>query len=42
MGRIDAARSFREIDTNRGGIVLFDEFADWALRKGLDLDDDDE
>ena len=37
----DPDASFREIDTNGGGVILFDEFADWALRKGLDLEDDD-
>merc|ERR1712146_242386 len=28
---------FKAIDKNGGGIILFDEFADWALRKQLDL-----
>ena len=26
---------FAKIDTNSGGQVLFDEFADWALRRIL-------
>ena len=30
------------IDTNGGGIIIFDEFAHWALEKGLDLEDDDD
>jgi len=38
----DAQASFKEIDTNGGGIVLFDEFVDWAMDKNLDLEDDDE
>jgi len=37
----DAQASFKEIDTNGGGIVLFDEFVDWAMDKNLDLEDDD-
>lgn len=27
---------------NGGGKVLFDEFANWAIKKNLDLDDDDD
>ena len=30
------------IDANGGGMLLFDEFADWALKKHLDLEDDDD
>jgi Ca2+-binding EF-hand superfamily protein len=33
---------FKAIDKNGGGIILFDEFADWALKKQLDLEDDDD
>jgi Ca2+-binding EF-hand superfamily protein len=33
---------FNEIDTNGGGIILFDEFARWAIKKSLDLEDDDD
>jgi hypothetical protein len=29
---------FAKIDANSGGQVLFDEFADWALRLILDKD----
>jgi len=32
---------FRQIDTDRGGKVAFDEFAGWAIRKDLDLDPTD-
>ena len=35
--RIDA--EFASIDANGGGIVLFDEFCDWAIKKQLDLED---
>lgn len=34
--------AFKEIDTNGGGSILFDEFARWAIKKNLDLDDDDD
>ena len=34
--------AFKEIDRDGGGMVLFEEFADWALKKGLDLDTDDD
>ena len=33
---------FAQIDTNGGGQILFAEFADWAIKKKLDLEDDDE
>ena len=32
--------TFNEIDTNKGGHILFDEFASWAMKKQLDLEDD--
>lgn len=38
----DAEAEFNSIDTNGGGIILFDEFCDWALKKNLDLEDDDD
>jgi len=38
----DSEASFAEIDANGGGQVLFDEFSNWAIKKGLDLEDDDE
>lgn len=34
----DPAAEFRAIDDNGGGAVLFDEFAGWALQRGLDMD----
>mmetsp|Transcript_40251 Transcript_40251/g.33988 ORF Transcript_40251/g.33988 Transcript_40251/m.33988 type:complete len:109 (+) Transcript_40251:826-1152(+) len=37
---LDAEASFNEIDLNGGGVVLFDEFVDWAMSKNLDLEDD--
>ena len=33
---------FARIDTNGGGIVLFDEFVGLGLKKQLDLEDDDD
>jgi Ca2+-binding EF-hand superfamily protein len=38
----DPAEVFAEIDIDGGGMILFDEFADWAIRKQLDLPDDDD
>lgn len=38
----DAEAEFRKLDTNNGGAVLFDEFCDWAIKKHLDLEDDDD
>jgi len=42
VGPIDAEAAFNEIDTNNGGIILFDEFCKWAITKNLDLEDDDD
>ena len=33
--------TWKEVDRNKGGKLLFDEFCDWAICKNLDLDDDD-
>lgn len=33
---------FKSMDGNKGGKVLFDEFADWAIKAKLDLEDDDD
>jgi Ca2+-binding EF-hand superfamily protein len=33
---------FNNVDTNGGGYILFEEFADWALTKKLHLETDDE
>ena len=38
--QVDA--EFARIDANGGGLILFDEFADWALARKLDLEDDDD
>jgi Ca2+-binding EF-hand superfamily protein len=37
-----AAAAFAEIDADGSGAIRFDEFARWAIRKRLDLDDDDD
>lgn len=43
VGKIeDAEKAFKEIDTNNGGSILFDEFCNWAIKKNLDLEDDDD
>ena len=34
--------TFKEIDTNGGGGIIFLEFVDWAIKKNLDIDDDDD
>jgi len=33
---------FNEIDQDGAGMVLFEEFCDWAATVKLDLDDDDD
>ena len=38
----DASKTFKEIDADGGGMILFDEFAHWAIKQKLDLDDDDD
>ena len=38
----DPDAEFKKIDKNGGGQILFDEFCDWAIDRGLDLHDDDE
>lgn len=38
----DPQAAFDEIDTNSGGVILFDEFCEWAWSKNLDLEDDDD
>jgi len=42
VGKIDAEEEFKKIDKNGGGIILFDEFCEWAITKNLDLEDDDD
>jgi len=36
----DPEKTFGEIDENGGGQILFNEFAHWALKTGLDYDSD--
>lgn len=36
----DPEAQFKECDKNGGGMVLFSEFCDWAIKKNLDLEDD--
>jgi len=38
----DADATFASIDTDKGGAVMFDEFADWAYKHKLDLEVDDD
>lgn len=38
----DIEKEFTSIDTNGGGFILFDEFCKWAIKKNLDLEDDDD
>ena len=33
---------FKKIDTNNGGVIMFDEFCEYAIQKNLDLEDDDD
>ena len=35
----DVDREFHIIDSNGGGVILFDEFCEWAISRKLDLDD---
>lgn len=35
-------KEFKSIDRNGGGSILFDEFCKWAIKKNLDLEDDDD
>ena len=38
----DMDKEFDRIDANGGGEILFDEFCKWAIKKHLDLEDDDD
>ena len=38
----DARATFAEIDEDGHGMVLFDEFCNWAIAKQLDLEDDED
>merc|ERR1712002_1080100 len=42
VGKIDPDIEFKYIDINGGGSILFDEFCDWAIKRSLDLEDDDD
>ena len=43
VGPIDDPQAeFDSIDKNGGGIILFDEFCAWSIKKNLDLEDDDD
>ena len=33
---------FARVDKNGGGVILFDEFCEWAIAHKLDIEDDDE
>ena len=33
---------FKKIDKNGGGVIMFDEFCEYAIKKNLDLEDDDD
>jgi Ca2+-binding EF-hand superfamily protein len=35
-------KTFKEIDKDGAGMILFEEFCTWAAEKNLDLDDDDD
>ena len=34
----DPEKEFAEIDTNGGGLIFFDEFVDWSVRKCLSFE----
>lgn len=36
------AKQWKQCDADGAGMVLFDEFSNWAITKSLDLDDDDD
>lgn len=38
----DPQAQWKDCDKNGGGMVLFAEFCDWAIKKNLDLEDDDD
>lgn len=35
-------QTLKEMDTDKKGMVLFDEFCAWAIKKNLDIEDDDD
>ena len=38
----DPNAEFKKIDTNNSGSIMFDEFYEYAIKKNLDLEDDDD
>lgn len=38
----DPVKEFKKIDKNGGGSIMFDEFCAYAIKKNLDLEDDDD
>ena len=38
----DPKAEFKKIDTNNSGSIMFDEFCEYAIKKNLDLEDDDD
>ena len=38
----DPEAEFKKIDKNGGGSIMFDEFCAYAIKKNLDLEDDDD
>merc|ERR1712093_535549 len=39
---MDIEAEFEKVDSDGHGMILFKEFAEWAIEKGLDLEDDDD
>ena len=39
---MDIEAEFEKVDGDGHGMILFKEFAEWAIEKGLDLEDDDD
>ena len=37
----DPEKQWREADKDHGGVIIFSEFSEWAIKKHLDLEDDD-
>ena len=37
----DPEKEFQKIDANGGGSISFEEFSEYAIRKSLDLEEDD-
>ena len=39
---MDPKAEFKKIDNNNSGSIMFDEFCEYAIKKNLDLEDDDD